>query len=268
MRTTVAFAAAGLAAAVSVASAFAEDPPPARAPSADRPADPGAKGRGENAPVVLLTGFDPFGGAPTNASWEAVRTFEGKTIAGHRVAVARLPVVYDEMERPLLDAIAKHDPRVVVCFGVGTPVVHVERTARNGYHPARHADNRGRPPPREKIVADGAETIATGLPVERILAALGKARIGAAASDDAGGYLCNECFYRLMRAEAPRVVRRGFVHVPPVGTEDPAGGAFTLERLCAAVEIVVAETLAASPVPATPAPAPAKAPAPTSAPAK
>ena len=37
------------------------------------------------APVVLLTGFDPFGGDAVNPSWEAVSRLHGETLHGHRI---------------------------------------------------------------------------------------------------------------------------------------------------------------------------------------
>ena len=93
-------------------------------------------------PVLLLTGFEPFGGLKLNASWETVKTFQGKEIAGHRIETALLPVVYDEMAAPLQEAIAKHKPAAVISFGVGSRVIQVETVARNGYHRVKPADNK------------------------------------------------------------------------------------------------------------------------------
>ena len=189
-------------------------------------------------PVILLTGFEPFGGDPINASWEVVKTFEGREIGGYTVKTALLPVVYDEMEKPLLDAIKANHPSIVISFGVGTPVVQIETVARNGYHPMKPLDNKSKPPPRDKIVPAAAAEIPTALPANTILKALKDAHIGAQLSTDAGGYLCNECFYRLMQADL-KVDARGFIHVPPFGTNDPLGGTFDKEKLCKAVEIAL-----------------------------
>ncbi|GMV80130.1 MAG: pyrrolidone-carboxylate peptidase [Planctomycetota bacterium] len=201
-------------------------------------------------PVLLLTGFEPFGGLKVNASWETVKTFEGQEIGGYRIVTALLPVVYDEMTEPLYAAISKHKPRAVISCGVGTEVVRIETLARNGYHPMRPPDNKGVRPSRSQIDPKGAAELPTSLPTAEILAALKEAKIGSASSDDAGGYLCNECFYRLMalpRGEnAPPLVRRGFVHVPDFGTPDPAGGTFTAEKLKAALKIVIEQTVRAA----------------------
>ena len=199
--------------------------------------------------TVLVTAFEPFGGHATNASWEVVKRLEGQTIADHRVVTLRLPVVYDAVEAPLRASVDAHRPRVVVAFGLGRDRIHVERFARNGYHPKRPPDEAGRPPPRDVLVPGGAEAVQTTLPVAAILARLAAQKIGAEPSDDAGGYLCNECFYRLMalRGGAADAIRiRGFVHLPDLDAPDPAGGTYTLERLEAAVRAIVEESIAAA----------------------
>jgi pyroglutamyl-peptidase len=189
-------------------------------------------------PILLLTGFEPFGGAKINESWETVKTFQGQEINGYKIETALLPVVYDEMDAPLKAAIAKHKPAIVISFGVGTRVVQVETIARNGYHPQKPEDNKGKAPPREKILPDGSDTIPTNLPTEKIVAALKAASIGAGDSKDAGGYLCNECFYRLMALKDSAPVR-GFIHVPPYGLKDPAGGTFDAPKLVNAMKIII-----------------------------
>lgn len=194
-------------------------------------------------PVLLLTGFEPFGGLKVNASWETVKRFQGREILGYRVETALLPVVYDEMDAPLQAALVKHKPAIAISFGVGSQVIQIETAASNSYHPQRPPDNKGKPPPRDKIAPDAPVLpIPTALPAAAIVAALKEAKIGAGSSADAGGYLCNECFYRLMSSKnAPAV--RGFVHVPDFGTPDPAGGVFDAEKLAKAVQIVMETTI-------------------------
>ncbi len=173
-------------------------------------------------PVILLTGFEPFGGSAYNTSWDVVSKFDGQEIAGHAIKTVRLKVVYDKIGGPLAEAIEKLKPVAVISFGEGTPEIHVEKIARNGYHPAKPPDNDGKAPPRDAIVPGGAQTIRSGLPVDAIIKKLNDAGIKAATSEDAGGYLCNECFYRLMTDKnAPAI--RGFVHVPVVPPADEAG---------------------------------------------
>ena len=42
--------------------------------------------------VILLTGFEPFGGERTNPSWEVAKRLEGKAIGAAAVKAMRLPV--------------------------------------------------------------------------------------------------------------------------------------------------------------------------------
>jgi pyroglutamyl-peptidase len=194
-------------------------------------------------PVCLLTGFEPFGGLKRNISWETVKAFNGQELAGYRLAAEQLPVVYDQAGERLAEAIKKHRPALVISFGVGTRTVTIEATARNDYNAAEPLDNAGKPPPRKEILPGGKAELATGLPMEKLLAALQKAGIGAKVSQDAGGYLCNECFYRLMAQEikdwAANLKVRGFVHLPEEGLPDPAGGRYDAEKLRRAVRIIV-----------------------------
>lgn len=202
---------------------------------------------GGPARTVLLTGFEPFGERTVNDSWEAVRVLEGQTVAGRRVAVARLPVVYDGVGGPLAAAIERERPEVVLSFGEGTEVVRVETAGRNGYNAKRPLDNAGRPPPRDAIEPAGPAVVSGAIPAARIVAAWGRAGLPSRESDDAGGYLCNECLYRLLRYAGPGadgVRRRGFVHLPVAGTMRPDGTAWELSTLRAAVRIALEETLA------------------------
>jgi len=193
--------------------------------------------------VCLLTGFEPFGENESNASWEILKPLSGQTIAGYRIVTAQLPVVYNELARPLLEAIERNKPELVICFGLGGPLVDVELLAHNSYDRKLPLDNKMRPPPRAEILTGGQAEIPTQLPVTEILRALKAARIGARESRDSGGYLCNECFYRLMALPAaPFIRKRGFVHVPAVGEANPEGGTFTLEKLKEAVRIIVEQT--------------------------
>jgi len=197
-------------------------------------------------PVILLTGFEPFGGAKLNASWEAVRKFQDQIIAGHRVETLELPVVYDAVDTPLRAAIEKFKPAAVYCFGEGTPTIQIETLARNGYHPTKPKDNKGQRPPREKIVNDGKDSIKTGLPALEIANALNSSQIPARLSQDAGGYLCNECFYRVMALE-PAPALRGFIHVPVLDTKDDKGVPFDIERIKEAVKIAIEVGIAKKP---------------------
>ncbi|HEY3322122.1 MAG TPA: hypothetical protein VGP72_16775 [Planctomycetota bacterium] len=196
--------------------------------------------RSSSAPVCLLTGFEPFGELKTNPSWEMLKPLAGQTIAGYKIETLQLPVVYDALHEPLQSAVARCKAEIVICFGVGSKVVQVETIARNGYHPLLPLDNNQKRPPRDEIVPGAAETLATQLPATAIVEALKGEKIGAGTSEDAGGYLCNECFYRVMSLDSKLgIKRRGFVHVPQLEEADPEGGVYTIDKLQRAVRLIV-----------------------------
>lgn len=174
--------------------------------------------------VVLVTGHEPFGGLTKNTSWEVASRLEGETIAGLEVVAVRLPIVWEECGRKIREAIRRHRPRMVLATGVAwMGLVQVETTARNERR--QYKDNRQALPRRKPIEPDGPETIATRLPVERIVKRLKGLGLPVATSDDAGGYLCNETFYSLLRetarieAETGEPVPAGFIHLPRAGAD-------------------------------------------------
>jgi pyroglutamyl-peptidase len=100
-------------------------------------------------------------------------------------------------------------------------------------------DAAGRKPRGRIIDEEGPEGYASTLPLADIAAALARAGIAADGSNDAGDYVCNHVFYRLMadiagEGKSPARIG-GFVHVPV----PRAGTAMTEDRLAEAAFIIV-----------------------------
>lgn len=165
---------------------------------------------------VLVTGFEPFGGASTNPSQEIARALAGRTIAGRQVVGAVLPCVFGQANRTLRELLRRHRPELVVCLGLaaGRHAITPERVAIN-VDDARIPDNAGCQPVDRPIVAGGPAAYWSTLPIKAIVAALRARGIPAEVSQTAGTFVCNHVFYGLMRAlrRHPNV-RGGFVHVP------------------------------------------------------
>jgi pyroglutamyl-peptidase len=103
----------------------------------------------------------------------------------------------------------------------GRARITIERVALNADE-ASAIDNDD-VPGGSRIVEEGPVGYWSTLPVDELVDALREAGIPAAASRDAGGYLCNHAFYRLMHlvaTERPHV-RAGFVHVPILPEQAP-----------------------------------------------
>jgi pyroglutamyl-peptidase len=167
---------------------------------------------------VLVTGFAPFGGHAENPSSAVARALDGVEFEGVRfLALAPLPVRYAEAAELALTTARTLQADAVVALGLaaGTAYVRVERRALNRAT-APDPDGAGRVCADEDAVPGGATSLATGLDTELIVSRLGAAGLACAPSDDAGGYVCNDLYYRLLaaasRGEGPEHIL--FVHVP------------------------------------------------------
>ncbi len=69
-------------------------------------------------PTLLLTGFDPFGGAGSNPSWEAASALDGRIVGGHRVLARQLPTEFDASLGALRKAIRETTPALVASIGL------------------------------------------------------------------------------------------------------------------------------------------------------
>jgi pyroglutamyl-peptidase len=167
-------------------------------------------------PCLLLTGFEPFGGESVNPSARVAQALAGERIAGHRVVACELPCVFGAALTVLDEALVRHAPRLVLALGQagGRCDLSIERVAIN-VDDARIADNAGRQPIDEPVVADGPAAHFSSLPIKAMVAALRAAGIPASVSQTAGTFVCNHVFYGLMQRLAPRAgVRGGFMHLP------------------------------------------------------
>ena len=167
--------------------------------------------------MILLTGFEPFDGAETNPSWEAVSCVPDR-VAGHAVHRLRLPVVYGEAASLLMRTIADLHPEIVICCGVagGRQAVTPELVALN-YRHARIPDNAGQQYSGQQIDPVSPAAYMTRLPVHAMIDAVKAAEIPCALSLSAGAYVCNDVYYALLATEAEYGHRGLFIHVP--GTE-------------------------------------------------
>lgn len=168
--------------------------------------------------MILLTGFEPFGGESVNPSWLAAKAAADILGAeGFDANAVELPCVFGESLAALDAALARHQPELVVCAGQagGRASISVERVAIN-CDDARIPDNAGNRPVDRPVVAEGPAAYFSALPIKAALHALISVGIPAEISQTAGTYVCNHVFYGLMQriAQADGAIRGGFVHVP------------------------------------------------------
>lgn len=185
-------------------------PPPAE--SSRTPAPP--RSRAED--VVLVTGFEPFGGEKTNPSWEICNRLP-REIEGLRVEICRVPCEFRRSIEAVAAAIEKHRPALVVCLGQAGGRAHlsVERVAVN-VDDARIADNAGAQPVDEAIAPNGPPAYFATLPVKAMASAMRTAGVPTEVSNSAGTYVCNHVMYGVLHFLSARGIdaRAGFIHVP------------------------------------------------------
>jgi pyroglutamyl-peptidase len=168
--------------------------------------------------MILVTGFEPFGGLVRNPSADVARA-----VAGGAIEAAVLPVDYERVG-PALRDLLEHAWDAVLLLGVavGRPQISLERVAIN-FRDRMRPDNAGLVPEDAAVVPGGPAAYFSTLPLERLLGALVAEGLPAAISLSAGAYLCNAAFYLARHALDARGTPCGFVHLPP--TEDLACGA-------------------------------------------
>ncbi len=169
-----------------------------------------------HAEVVLVTGFEPFGGEKVNPSWDICRQL-GSEIAGMRVETCRVPCEFRRSIEVVADAIERHHPLLVILLGQagGRTRLGVERVAIN-VDDARIPDNGGAQPVDALIAANGPPAYFASVPIKAMAAAMRSAGAPTEVSNSAGTYVCNHLMYGVLHyleASGHRA-RAGFIHVP------------------------------------------------------
>ena len=183
---------------------------------------------------ILATGFEPFGGFPTNPSWDGLRRIDAMAWARRDVFLLRfeLPVAYGGAETRLRQLAQRYEPDMILSTGLaaGSPYIRIETRAFNGAINAK--DNNGNVL-QGKIKGKGALYLPTSFNVAAMVKDLAARGYEAKASNDAGGYLCNYVYYIGGDWCAAHGCTNLFVHVPK------AEAPWTLDRIAAALDIVL-----------------------------
>lgn len=177
-------------------------------------------------PRVLLTGFGPFPGVPTNPSGWLAETLAERLSSPDlrgRIHARILPTEWEAAA--LLPRLCETlQPHVMIHFGVceHAKTFRIEHSAHN--HAAPRADARGALPASPVISAEGAARLDTAFPTGALARHLKTSGVAAVTSHSAGHYLCNFLYYHsldwALRQPAPPLVL--FVHIPPLsGTDGP-----------------------------------------------
>ena len=187
---------------------------------------------------ILVTGFDPFGGASVNPSWLAVKQLP-EQIGEHVLCKHEIPTVFGKAAATVLGAAERFHPDVILCVGQagGRAAVTPERIGVN-IRDARIPDNEGNQPRGEFVAQDGPAAYFSTLPVEKMAQAIRDAGIDATVSNSAGAFVCNDVLYSLLHRYAGTEVQVGFVHVPYL--PEQGSPSMELPRIIHALEAAIA----------------------------
>jgi pyroglutamyl-peptidase len=209
-----------LAVGLAFAAAHGGDSPQGGAPAAKAERRPDeAKGK---MPVILLTGFEPFGEKkPPNPSWEAIKTLDGQEWKGYRLVAKRLPVVWGAPMTELEGWIKEYKPVAVLSLGEGRPGgFAIESWAFN--RRAKDAeDNLDNKPSVADVVEGGPDRFDVSIEPLRLAKALAVKGYTVDVSTNAGRYLCEETLYTLEYLKSGRKIDGPvlFCHVPSLGSK-------------------------------------------------
>ena len=164
--------------------------------------------------ILLITGFDPFGGATVNPSWEAVAKLPDR-IGNWMLCKLQIPTVFDLAAETVLQKAREVNPAAILCLGVavGRSAVTPERIGIN-IRSARIPDNRGNQPKDEPVIPHGPDGLFSTMNVSAMAAAIEKLGLPGAVSNTAGTFVCNDVLYTLLHHYQGTGVKVGFLHVP------------------------------------------------------
>ena len=168
---------------------------------------------------VLVTGFGPFPGAPSNPTQQLVTRLahlRRPATTGVRLVTHVLPTSYAAVDQQLPSLIDKHQPDAIVMFGVAgrSKAIRIETLARN--RTTRVYPDIDRNVLQRASITPGEGPRRGRAPFVRLAAAVRASGLPARLSRDAGTYLCNYGYWRALehrsQADNPRLVV--FVHIP------------------------------------------------------
>jgi pyroglutamyl-peptidase len=196
---------------------------------------------------ITVTGFDAFGGLPSNSSEVGVLQLarEGSGWAPGVLDTLVLPTVYSLADQSVRILLHSDAPDLLLMTGMASSsqAVLIETRARN-LDACPEPDNAGEVRLGNQVRRNGPEFYSANINVPALYRGLRTRAIQALISDDAGGFVCNHAFYvachEIDRARLP--TRCGFLHLPGMDEDAPDG----LATACGWTASTIAQALRAS----------------------
>src|SRR6201996_9076429 len=187
---------------------------------------------------ILVTGFEPFPGAPFNPTQplvERLMRLRRPALADVELSSHIFPVTYSAVDRQLPCLLEARRPHALLMFGLAarTSFVRTETRARNAVTMLWPDADHSRV--RKGSIAGDSDALTFGPHTAKLLRAALSTGIDARLSRDAGSYLCNYLSWRAIEATSrdngPGLA--AFIHVPLLARDSasPLPGRITLEQL-------------------------------------
>lgn len=175
---------------------------------------------------LLLTAFEPFGGAETNIT-QSILSLLPDSFADWAVEKVCLPVSFKRASIVLREAIATYSPDLVLMLGQCSTGenIRLERFAMNMMD-SQNADNDGYCPLEEQIYPDAPLAYRTPIDIKTITHRLQEEKHPIVVSNSAGLYVCNRVYYEALHLQQNAL----FVHIPK--NFDIKAATIVVQRLC------------------------------------
>lgn len=163
---------------------------------------------------LLITGFDPFGGASVNPAREAVMALPD-VVGDYALTKLEIPTVFGLAAETVLQAAEILCPDVILCVGQagGRAAITPEVVAIN-LREASIPDNAGNQPKNMPVVENAPTAYFSTLPVRAMTEGVKAAGIPCSLSYSAGVFVCNDLLYTLLHHYDGTDTRVGFIHIP------------------------------------------------------
>lgn len=163
---------------------------------------------------LLITGFDPFGGASVNPAREAVMALPD-VVGDYALTKLEIPTVFGLAAETVLQAAEALCPDIILCVGQagGRAAITPEVVAIN-LREASIPDNHGNQPRNIPVVENAPAAYFSTLPVRAMAESVKAAGIPCSLSYSAGVFVCNDLLYTLLHHYDGTDTRVGFVHIP------------------------------------------------------
>lgn len=179
--------------------------------------------------ILLITGFDPFGGRSANRSFEVAQEVQAHpqwiSDGDVDVQVCLLPTVYDRAAKVALDCLERlpRAPELMISLGEGDCMVDLETAANNLDRTPKLADNAGVFGNGTAILKNAPARQGLTLPTQAMFCSLDEAdRARVEVSFSPGNFVCNNTAFLLQNDllksatdKGVTPIPYGFIHVPP-----------------------------------------------------